>query len=184
MHPILAKATIEDYPVIQNMARFYVYDMSRYCGRVPGVFDWACPENGLFECNDLKRYFEEPDRLAFFIRVGAEIAGFVLLNKVGTTSDVDWNVGEFFVLAKFQGTGVGQRIAVQLFQDFHGIWEVAAMLENSGAIQFWKRVITHYTNGLFATEQKMVQEPKLHPMVIYRFVSPSKESHEIQESEL
>lgn len=31
-HPKLTPASIHDYPTIQNMARFYVYDMSRYCG--------------------------------------------------------------------------------------------------------------------------------------------------------
>jgi hypothetical protein len=59
-------ATIKDYPVIQNMARFYVYDRTRYMG-------WECPEDGLFECIDFKRYFENHDRKAFLIRVDHEI---------------------------------------------------------------------------------------------------------------
>ena len=36
-------ATLADYPIIQNMARFYVSDMSRYCGFISS--DRACPEN-------------------------------------------------------------------------------------------------------------------------------------------
>jgi hypothetical protein len=55
LDPQLVKATIENYPVIQNMARFYVYDMSRYCSHIP---TWECPESGLYECIDLKIYFE------------------------------------------------------------------------------------------------------------------------------
>ncbi len=42
-------ATLADYSTIQNLGRFYVYDMSRYCGHLEG---WECPENGLYECND------------------------------------------------------------------------------------------------------------------------------------
>lgn len=43
----IIKAGTEDYPVIQNMARFYVYDLSRLCGFTSK--DWACPANGLYE---------------------------------------------------------------------------------------------------------------------------------------
>ena len=83
MNPVLVKATIEDHPIIQNMARFYVYDMSRYCGRGASVFDWSCPDDGLFECIDLKPYFEAEDRYAFLIKAGDERAGFALINKIG-----------------------------------------------------------------------------------------------------
>lgn len=156
MDPILVKATLEDYPTMQNMARFYVYDMSRYCGRVPGVFDWSCPENGLYECVDLQLYFIEPNRHAFYVKVGTEKAGFALINKLGTTPDVDWNIGEFFVLAKFQDSGIGQQIAKQLFEKFPGVWEVAAMLENTGAYKFWHKAITRYTGGSFTEKQTTI----------------------------
>ena len=45
-------ATMDDYLTIQNMARFYVYDLSRYCGFISE--DWACPADGLYECFDFK----------------------------------------------------------------------------------------------------------------------------------
>ena len=59
-------ATLDDYPIIQNMARFYVYDMSRYCGSLP---NWECPENGLYECIDLKNYFEDPSKKTYLIKI-------------------------------------------------------------------------------------------------------------------
>lgn len=40
-------ASIKDYPVIQNMARFYLYDMSKFCHH--DASDWAIPEDGLYE---------------------------------------------------------------------------------------------------------------------------------------
>jgi len=49
----LVPASLSDYPVIQNMARFYVYDMSEYMGNEKG---WEMPENGLYECIDFKKY--------------------------------------------------------------------------------------------------------------------------------
>src|SRR6478672_6815823 len=94
--PRLIPSSQGDQQTIQNMARFYVYDMLRYCGEESG---WEIPEDGLYECRDLSRYFNEKDRFPFLIRVQQELAGFALINKVGTSSDVDWNIGEFFILA-------------------------------------------------------------------------------------
>ena len=42
--PTLIKVAMSDHPVIQNMACFYVYDMPRHCGNLPG---WECPDDGL-----------------------------------------------------------------------------------------------------------------------------------------
>lgn len=68
----LSKATQEDRNTIQNLGRFYVYEMSRYCGFLPG---WETPDNGLFECRNLSRYWNEPNRHPFLIRIDGEIAG-------------------------------------------------------------------------------------------------------------
>ena len=88
MNATLIEATLSDHPMIQNMGRFYVYDMSRYCGLSGSVFDWSVPADGLFECIDLKKYFGCPDRFAFLFKVGEETAGFALINKTGTSPDV------------------------------------------------------------------------------------------------
>lgn len=45
-------ATLDDYPTIQNIARFYVYELSRDCGFISD--DWALPSDGLYESFDLK----------------------------------------------------------------------------------------------------------------------------------
>lgn len=31
---IVCATLLKDYPVIENMVRFYVYDLSRYCGHL------------------------------------------------------------------------------------------------------------------------------------------------------
>ncbi len=162
---VLVKATMDDYPAIQNMSRFYVYDMSRYCGSMPG---WECPKDGLFESYDRKNYFVEQDRYPFFIKVDSEIAGFALINKLGTIPKVDWNMGEFFVLAKFQGQGIGQQIAYDIFKKYPGVWEVASMPENAKAISFWRTVVSKFTDK-FVEEKVVVQKPEPHQMVVLRF---------------
>ena len=144
-------ATIKDYPVIQNMARFYVYDRTRYMG-------WECPEDGLFECIDFKHYFENPDKKAFLIRVANEIAGFVLLDKIHLLEPVDWNMGEFFILAKFQGKGIGSKVAQEIFKIHPGKWSVAVMPENIKAVNFWRKIITNVSGGNYTEIFKTVDE--------------------------
>lgn len=138
-------ATPEDYPVIQNMARFYVYDLSRECGFISE--DWACPPDGLYESFDFKSYFEDPSRRAYLIKVEHELAGFALLNQEGTSPKTDWNMGEFFILAKFQGKGIAQHVAYQLWNMHPGVWEVSVIPENIKALNFWRKAISTFSHG-------------------------------------
>lgn len=164
----LIPARSEDYPVIQNMARFYVYDRTAYMG-------WECPESGLFECIDFKHYFENTDEKAFLIKVSNEIAGFVLLDKMQLLEPVDWNMGEFFVLAKFQGKGVASTVARQIFNEHPGKWSIAVMPENIKAVNFWRKIIPEASHGdyneVFKTEGELrsAENPDPHAMNIITF---------------
>ncbi|HHF7345180.1 TPA: GNAT family N-acetyltransferase [Legionella feeleii] len=164
----LIAADLNDYPRLQNLARFYVYDMSRYCGFLPG---WDCPENGLYECYDCKKYFTEKERYPFLIRVDKELAGFVLINKVGTTPTVDWNVGEFFVIAKFQRQGVGQQIAKRIWQQFSGNWEVAVIPQNERGLNFWRNTIGEFSKNQFSETVKQVSYDLTNPRIIFHFIA-------------
>ncbi|MCW3107574.1 MAG: hypothetical protein JWQ09_2080, partial [Segetibacter sp.] len=128
-------ASIEDATIIQNLGRFYVYEMSRYCGFLKG---WETPADGLYECRDLSGYWKEPDRYPFLIRVNQEVAGFALVNTIGSSPEVDWNMGEFFIVSKHQGQGVGRYVAEHIFRKFPGVWEVMQMPDNKAAIAFWE----------------------------------------------
>lgn len=150
-------ATLVDYPLIKNMGRFYVYDMSRYCGFTSDEYSWALPQDGLYETGDYKKYFTEADQKAYLVKVNEEIAGFALLNKVGTHDKIDWNMGEFFIIARFQNKGVGGQVAKQIWQSHTGLWEVSVIPENKPALIFWRKVINEFTKGEYLEEVKLVQ---------------------------
>ncbi len=149
--------------------------MSRYCGFLPG---WGIPAKGLFACMDLSSYWESPDRYAFLIQVNDELAGFILINKIGSSPDVDWNIGEFFIVSKYQGMGIGRYVAEQVFNQFPGIWETAQIPENTAAVDFWKKVVDGYTNGEYEKSLKMIADPKPHPMVVLKFTSKKKDPNQ------
>jgi predicted acetyltransferase len=137
----LIPATLADYPVIQNMGRFYVYDMSEYLGHNDG---WEIPEDGLYECIDLKKYWETGSGFPFLICHQNELAGFAIVDNKGSDASINYNMAQFFILRKFKNKGLGQYVAHQLFNRFKGTWEVMVMPDNIGAYQFWKKVISKY----------------------------------------
>lgn len=150
---MLIPATIKDYPVIQNMARFYVYDLSRYCGL--DSVDWAIPADGLYEAFDFKSFFTRKDAFAYLVKCNEEIAGFVLIDKDTINSFYDWRIAEFFILARFQTQGIGQQVANQLWSIHPGTWEVAVIPENKKAFYFWEKIIANFTNDTY--EKKIIE---------------------------
>ena len=155
-------ATIADYPTIQNMARFYVYDRSSYMG-------WSCEDDGSFSCIDFKHYFETPEKEPYLVTVDRELAGFVLLDKEYLLDKADWNMGEFFIFAKFQGTGVAQEVAKEIFRTHPGSWSVAIMLENIKAVKFWHKIIKEISGGSFTKTFKKAENKDEYNMEIYQF---------------
>ena len=155
----LIEAAIDDLPIIRNMWLFYIYELGRYCGFNNG---WECPVNLDFIPDDLTSYFTSPNQ-AFLIKVKSEFAGFILLNKKGTQPNTDWNMAEFFILAKFQGKGIGQLIAQKLWKKHSGCWEVSIIPENKPALAFWRKAISAFTNGSYTEEIKEIDYDRYQP---------------------
>ena len=167
---ILEPAGIKDYPMVQNMARFYVYDLSKECGHISK--DWCLPADGLFESFDFKNYFVENSRKAYLVKVYDDVAGFVLVNQVVTSKDSDWNVGEFFILARYQGHSIGKSVAENLWEMHPGKWEVSVIPENISALTFWEKTICKFTNNDFTKEIKQVDFDQDQPKrIVFRFDS-------------
>jgi predicted acetyltransferase/RimJ/RimL family protein N-acetyltransferase len=142
----LVPATLEDYPTIQNMGRFYVYDMSEYMGKDEG---WEIPKNGLYECIDFKKYWEDKHAFPFLIRYGNELAGFAIVDNKGSDTTIDFNMAQFFIARKFKHKGLGRYVAQQCFKQFPGVWEVMVIPGNEGAYRFWRAVVKDYSDNNF-----------------------------------
>lgn len=164
----LQPATFQDYPLIQNMARFYVYDLSRECGDISD--DWNIPADGLYESFDFKDYFDSQSKKAYLIKTTNTIAGFVLVNTTGLFPETQWNMGEFFVLAKFQRKGIGRIAATSIFTQHPGNWEVSVIPENKSATLFWQRIISDLTHDSFQESIETVSyDPDQPQRIVFRF---------------
>ena len=100
------------------------------------------------------------------------------MDKISLLEPIDWNMGEFFVLAKFQGTGVAQCVAREIFKKYPGKWSIAVMPENIKALKFWRKIIAEVSLSKYTEVFKTVDElkneknPEPDAMNIFTFGEP------------
>jgi len=165
-----------DYELIQNLIRFYIYDMSEFTG-------WACPPNGLYGgVDDQPYYFGKTSDLqealwpegwtgkGYKVLVDQEIAGFCLVRLFNKDTRQLNDIGEFFILRKFRNKELGRQVAHAIFNRYPGNWQVRQMLANRPAQEFWRKTIAAYTQGQFKDGFKFVDG--YGEMVVQEFTSP------------
>ena len=141
----------EQIEVVQNLARFYIYDMSEFMG-------WRCSKTGLFGgCDELFDDWRAGTNHPFVVRGDGELAGFAGVKAVDVDGKPGHCIQEFFVLRKFRRRGLGKKVAVELFERFPGRWLVQHLAQNSDAKGFWGAVVAAYAAG------KLTASDEMHP---------------------
>jgi hypothetical protein len=65
-------------------------------------------------------------------------------------------ISDFFIMRKYRRRGVGKEVAISLFEQFHGTWEIRQTFSNKNAYEFWKHVIKKYKcDGAY--QEEMIQ---------------------------
>lgn len=141
----LQRAGPERARAIANLFQLYVHDFTDFWDtrRV------EIGEDGRFPpFPELESYWRDPDRSAWLIRAGGNVAGFVLLNRHSHSGEtLDHAVGEFFVARHYRREGVGRAAALAVIQDRPGLWELAVARRNTGALAFWRGVAAATATG-------------------------------------
>jgi predicted acetyltransferase len=139
MTVIVTHARRDQEPIIQNLAQLYTHDFSEFWA---GTAKGDLRPDGRFAPYPLEQYWTRPRWSAALIWSDDVLAGFVLINdQAHSGQPVNRNVGEFFVLRKHRGLGVGRRAAEAVFSRHAGSWEVAVARRNVRALQFWRKTI-------------------------------------------
>ena len=164
----LREAVRADIALVNDMARFYLYDIARQIGP---HHEWVSSSDWMRERKDLSYAWDEGNH-PFLIAVKGIAAGFCLIDRYALVPAVDWNMSQFFVMGPWAGRGVGGRAAAAAFDRFAGRWQVMQVPENTAAVRFWRRVIGAYTDGAF--EERCVPEPERGNAVrnVMTFTSP------------
>jgi predicted acetyltransferase len=136
---LLTKAGPRDAAVIDNLLQLYTHDFSDYWA---GTAQGNLNQDGRFEAYPLDEYWLRPNWSALLIWRNQVLAGFSLINdKTHSGEPAGRNMGEFFILRKHRGQGVGQLAAELIFSLHEGSWEVAVARKNLKAYKFWRKAI-------------------------------------------
>ena len=139
----ISPAAETDREVLRNLMQLYQYDFTESEG---GDLN----DHGLFEYRWLDNYWTEHSRHPFLIKVPDRLAGFVLVNEFSYLAPPGAkSIAEFFVMRKYRRQGIGRRVAIHIFREFPGDWEVRETIENTVAQRFWRTVIGEVTGGNF-----------------------------------
>ena len=151
---VLREATRADIALVNDMARFYLYDIARQIGPDD---EWVSNSNWMRERKDFSYAWDEGNH-PFLIEVRGALAGFCLIDRYARVPGIDWNMSQFFVMGPWARRRVGRRAAVDAFDRFAGRWQVMQLPENTGAVRFWRRTIDAYSKGAY--EERLLPEPE------------------------
>ena len=137
-------ATTADRLPLFRMLELYQHDLS-------DIWDQELDVHGEYGY-ELDSYWRQANCHPFIAMVNGHYAGFALVNgSVKVARSGHW-MDQFFVLKKYRRVGLGKAMALGVFSQLPGYWEVGQMTDNKPAQAFWRAVITELTGGAY-TEQ-------------------------------
>jgi predicted acetyltransferase len=133
--------------VLRNLYEHYVHDMSEWLEidtRADGTFG--------FDTSPLWR----GDFAVYLAHADGALAGFGVVASaepwLGTPASRD--VKDLFVLRRHRHRGVGEALAVHLWNQFPAEWLVRVLAANKPALPFWRRAVRGYAGS--AHEERTV----------------------------
>lgn len=142
MNITLKKIEIGKKEILNNLIQLYLHNLSL---SFPIDFD---SKRGLYEYDDIEKYFINENNKAFFILNDNEIAGFMLIDFFEEKNVVQ----EIFILNNYKRKGIGKIATKILFDEFKGNWEIKAVPCSESAEKFWIAIVKEYTNDNFNLE--------------------------------
>ncbi len=137
----IRRATPEDRLPILRMLELYQYELS-------DIWDQDLDAHGEYGYA-LDRYWTDARCHPFVARIAGHYVGFALVDAAVKVNNVGRWMDQFFVLKKYRRTCVGKAIALRVFAELPGQWEVGQMASNLAAQAFWRNVIGGCTGGNF-----------------------------------
>jgi predicted acetyltransferase len=141
-----ARASASDRSWIEDAYGEYLADLS---GDRTGVYP-SLQVTGQGVTEIIQGWFHDDRTTAFIILRESEPVGFAVVQRTPPT-DADprrhYRLSEFFVRKPYRSRGAGRGAAMLLFARYAGEWTISEQARNAGAIRFWRRVVSEFTNG-------------------------------------
>jgi predicted acetyltransferase len=102
----------------------------------------------------IQGWFHDDRCTAFLVLREQEPVGFAVVQRSLAQVHTEdpkrhFRLSEFFIRKPFRNRGVGRGAAMLIFARFAGEWTVPEQSRNPGAIRFWRRVVSEFTNNKF-----------------------------------
>jgi len=104
----------------------------------------------------IQGWFHDDRATAFVVLREQEQVGFAVVQRGLANADDPkrhYRLSEFFIRKPFRSRGVGRGAAMLLFARYAGEWTIPEQSRNPGAIRFWRRVVSEFTNGRFREQR-------------------------------
>ena len=144
--PLLREITDADLPVVERLWQLYSHDMSEVRGTLPNA-------EGAYKAGRLPTYFGDTDRRGYLIVWEGAPAGFAFVHGLDSETRM---VGDFFVVRAARRRRVGHDVATELLRRHPGRWEIAFQADNTGAPEFWHRVVSDLVGKAWHEELRPV----------------------------
>jgi predicted acetyltransferase len=148
----IRRASPAEYPVLRHLYPLYLHDLSEVGG------GYTLDAQGLWQPDYLPTWLSESEQVhPLLFRLEGRPVGFAFVGQKPfpyMAPGHDYQLSEFFILRSERRHGLGRRAAVEVFERFRGVWEVAQLHANHAAIAFWRRVISEYTGGAFEESRR------------------------------
>ena len=132
---------------IQGVYRDYLDDLNPGTGLFPRL-----GEVGHREPDQIAHWFADANTFPLLIVRDAEPVGFARVLACAASAKaprIDYRMPEFFIARTRRRLGIGQTAVQLILSRFSGCWEITEYLRNTGAVSFWRRVVSAYTHGKY-----------------------------------
>ena len=142
MEITLKEIKIEQKDILEKLLQLYLHNIS---SDFPMDFN---SNTGLYEYDDINKYFENENNKAFFILKENDIAGFILIDILDEKNIIQ----EIFVLNNYKRKGIGKIATNMIFDKYKGNWEIKSLPCSKTAENFWINSIKEYTKDNYNLE--------------------------------
>lgn len=134
-------ATLSEKPIIGRLLQLYLHDFSGLATDRDAAKD--INDEGLFQYKYFDSYWIDPNREPLLLRMDNQIVGFAALNDWSASGlGIDRGMGDFFIMRKYRGMGLGKCAALEIIRARPVIWEIPVRDYNKPALSFWRSVVT------------------------------------------
>ncbi len=156
MSVILEEVLETEKTILGNLYSLYLHDLSKFTTMLDIGAD------GLFEFEELNKFWEVDGFTPYFIKVGDSIIGFILLlERPFLKKEHDFGINDIFILNKYKRKKLGRRAIEKLFEKKQGKYFVIELIENRPAVSFWKKLYNELNIQYEEKQETIDDEPCL-----------------------